>query len=214
MKLYHCENARSLRPLWTLYEMGLDFELVTMKFPPRYTYEGYKQLNPLGTVPYFVDGETEMTESAAICQYLVDRYGPTPLSVASDHRDYGAYLNWLHRSDATLTFPLTIFLRYTLLEKDKEGTAQAAQDYRQWFLARARSIEAATAEREYLCADRFTIADVAVGFSILFAQLLKVDEVLTPNIAAYWQRISSRPAFEKARAQRYQGEDEQAVFAS
>ena len=54
MKLYHCEDSRSLRPLWTLYEMGLEFDLVTMKFPPRYYFEGYKELNPLGTVPFFV----------------------------------------------------------------------------------------------------------------------------------------------------------------
>ena len=35
MKLYHCKDARSLRALWTLEEMGLAYELVNMKFPPR-----------------------------------------------------------------------------------------------------------------------------------------------------------------------------------
>ena len=40
-----------MRPLWTLEEMGLEYELVTMPFPPRYLYEGYKEINPLGTCP-------------------------------------------------------------------------------------------------------------------------------------------------------------------
>ena len=41
MKLYHCADARSLRPLWALEEMGLDYELINMQFPPRATYPGY-----------------------------------------------------------------------------------------------------------------------------------------------------------------------------
>ena len=49
MKLYHCHNARSLRPLWALEELGLDYELVNMPFPPRAGYPGYLAINPLGT---------------------------------------------------------------------------------------------------------------------------------------------------------------------
>ena len=73
MKLYHCRNARSLRPLWTLEELGADYELVNMPFPPRSAYPGYLGINPLGTVPTFVDGPLTMTESTGICHYLVDR---------------------------------------------------------------------------------------------------------------------------------------------
>ncbi len=73
MKLYHCADARSLRPLWTLEEMGLDYELENMVFPPRVTVPGYLDLNPLGTVPTFVDGDLVMTESSGICHYLVEK---------------------------------------------------------------------------------------------------------------------------------------------
>lgn len=196
--LYHCTGARSMRPLWTLEEMGLEFELITMEFPPRYTYEGYKEINPLGTVPTMVDGDLVMTESAGISQYLVDKYGPTDLAVNVDEPDYGTYLNWLHRSDATLTFPNTLVLRYTELEPEERRIPQVVEDYRKWFLARARSIEAATADREYLCADRFTIADIAIGYAIRFALRLGIEEVMTPNIEKYWQRISERPAYKRA----------------
>ena len=67
MKLWHCHNARSLRPLWALEEMGLKYELELMPFPPRFLHEGYKDVNVLGTVPYFEDGTAKMTESTGIC---------------------------------------------------------------------------------------------------------------------------------------------------
>lgn len=198
--LYHCSGARSMRPLWTLEEMGLTHKLITMPFPPRYAYEGYKQINPLGTVPCLIDGPVHMTESAAISQYLVDRYGPTPLAVRPDETDYGAYLNWLHRSDATLTFPNTLVLRYTKLEPEERRNPQVVADYRKWFLARVRCVEEATADAEFLCSNRFTIADICIGYAIHFALQLDITEVLTPNIERYWQRLKSRPAYQRAAA--------------
>jgi glutathione S-transferase len=197
-KLYHCTGARSMRALWTLAELGLEHELITMEFPPRYTYEGYKQLNPLGTVPTFIDGDLVMTESSGICQYLVDRYGPTPLAVKVDEPAYGEYLNWLHRSDATLTFPLTLVLRYTKLEPEDRRPQQVVDDYRKWFLARARCIDTATASADYLCADRFTIADICVAYSVRFALSLGIDEILTDNIKPWYERVTARPTYERA----------------
>src|ERR1700750_2249297 len=52
-----------------------------MPFPPRYRAKEYMAVNPLGTIPALVDGETFMTESAAIVQYLATRHGPSPLAV-------------------------------------------------------------------------------------------------------------------------------------
>ena len=198
LTLYHCKRARSMRPLWTLLEMGLPHELVTLPFPPRVFAKDYLQINPLGTVPCLVDGDVKMTESAGICQYLVDRYGPTPLAVKPDEHDYGAYLNWLHRSDATLTFPQTLVLRYTRLEPEERRNPQVATDYRKWFLGRMRSVEEATADRDYLCANRFTIADICVAYAIVLASELDITEVFTPNVRRYWDRIRERPAFQKA----------------
>jgi glutathione S-transferase len=200
MKLYHCKKSRSLRPLWTLEEMGLDYELISMPFPPRFLHEGYLDINPLGTVPFFVDGETRMSESAGISQYLVDRYGPTSLAVAMDEADYGSYLNWLHRSDATLTFPQTLVLRYTTLEAEERRIPQVAEDYKRWFLSRLKSVERALEGHEYLCAERFTIADICVGFALYLSQTLGMSEAMTPNIDRYWKLISSRPAFQRALA--------------
>ena len=198
IQLYHCTRARSMRPLWTLLEMGLDHELITMPFPPRVSTKSYLAINPLGTIPALVDGPVLMTESAGICQYLVDRYGPSDLAVRPDEADYGSWLNWLHRSDATLTFPQTLVLRYTRLEPEERRNPQVATDYRRWFAARMRCVEEATANRRYLCADRFTIADICVGYALVLAQSLGLDEVFTPNTQRWWELITDRPAYKLA----------------
>ncbi len=178
--------------------MGLDFELESMIFPPRATREGYLDINPLGTVPTFVDGDVTMTESSGICHYLVERYGPTDLAVGVGEPAYGDYLNWLYRSDATLTFPQTIVFRYTQLEPPERRLPQAAEDYAIWYHSRLRSVEAALEDREFLCADRFTIADIAVTFALYFGVQLGLDDRYKPNTRAYLERMQQRPAWQKA----------------
>ncbi len=197
MKLWHCHNARSLRPLWTLEEMGLDYELEVMPFPPRSRREGYLDLNVLGTVPYFEDGEAKMTESTAICHYLVERYGGDALGVPADHPEYGNYLNWLYHSDATLTFPQTIFLRYTRFEPD-ETKAVVGEDYRKWYLARLRLLNARVAEHEYLVAGKFTIADIACGYALYLGENLGIAEDYQPETRDYLARLKAREGFRKA----------------
>ncbi len=205
--LYHCANARSFRPLWTLEEMGLPYELKMLPFPPRVHAKDYLSVNPLGTIPTLLDGPLRMTESAAICQYLATRYGPTPLAVAPDEPDFGLYLNWLHFGEATLTFPQTIVLRYSRLEPPERRLPQAVEDYTRWFLGRLRGIEAALADRDFLCAGRFTVADISVGYALMLTGFIDLDKSMpaaSPPIgsgsasamasSARWRRRSAPPS--------------------
>ena len=196
--LYHCSFARSFRPLWTLEELGLGYELKMLPFPPRVLAPDYLQINPLGTIPLLLDGETRMTESAAICQYLVTRYGPTPLAVAPHEPAYGAYLNWLHFGEATLTFPQTLVLRYSRLEPEERRNPQVVEDYTRWFLARLRAIDAALRDQPYVCAGRFTAADISVAFALILADQLDFSVRFSPRITDYWQRVRAREGFRRA----------------
>ena len=200
IELYHCIDARSLRPLWVLEEMRLPYQLHVLPFPPRALAPHYKQLNPLGTIPLLIDGDVRMTESSAIGHYLATRHGPSPLAVDVSEADYGAFLNWTHFGEATLTFPQTLVLRYARFEPPERRQPQVAQDYAQWFLARLRIIESVMAEREWLCAGRFTVADVSVGYALLLAQHLGLDAQFGPHVAAYWARLQQRDGLQRARA--------------
>lgn len=197
MKLWHCSGARSLRPLWALEEMGMDYELEVIPFPPRFLQPGYMEVNSLGTIPFFSDGETQMTESSAICQYLVDRYQRFDFGLQPDHPEYGAYLSWLHHADATLTFPQTLVMRYYYLEKSPAKQA-VADDYAKWFHARLRRLNEHLENQDYLVDKRFTVADIAVGYALYLACSLKLDERLKPQTRAYLDRLRERPAFQRA----------------
>ena len=196
--LYHCKAARSFRPLWALEELALAYDLKMLPFPPRALAKEYLAVNPLGTIPFLVDGDVRMSESAAIVQYLVTRYGPTPLAVGTDEPDYGAYLNWLHFGEATLTFPQTLVLRYTRLEPEERRNPQVATDYAKWFLGRLRAVEAAVSSRDMLCGGRFSAADISVGYALLLAERIGLAKDFTPAVSAYWQRLRTRDGYRRA----------------
>ena len=196
--LYHCMSARSFRPLWMLEELGLPYELRMLPFPPRVLARSYLEVNPLGTVPLMIDGRTRMTESAAICQYLCALSAPTSLQVEPAEDDYGAYLNYLHFGEATLTFPQTLVLRYSRFEPEHRKLPAVAEDYGKWFLARLRTLEPLLAQQEHLCGGRFTAADVSVGYALLLAQHLGLASRFTPAVNAYWERLQLREGYRRA----------------
>lgn len=200
MILYHCLSARSFRPLWTLEEMGLAYELKVLPFPPRAFAKEYFDVNVLGTVPFLVDGDTRMTESAAICEYLAVRHGPSPLAVAPAEADYGLWLNWLHHSDATLTFPQALVLRYSRFEPPERRQPQVAEDYAKWFLGRLRMLDAHLLTHDWLAGGRFTVADIAVGYALMLAEVLGLSREFQPQTAAYWERLKSRDGYRRALA--------------
>lgn len=198
--LYHCYGARSFRPLWMLEEMGMPYDLKMLPFPPRVFAKDYLSLNPLGTIPLMIDGDTKMTESSGICHYLGSKYGPTPLIVRTDEPGYGAFINWMYFSDATLTFPQTLVLRYTQLEPEERRNPQVASDYAKWFLGRLRAVEAATAHAETLAAKRFTAADIVIGYALRLAGIIGLAKDFGPNVTAYWERLQQRDGYQRALA--------------
>jgi glutathione S-transferase len=195
--LYHCPDARSLRCLWAVEETGVDVDLRVLKFPPRAFEPDYRAINPLMTVPGWVEGGRLMTESAAICERIAEG---TPLEVRRDEADYWDYRNWLHRSDATLTFPLAIMIRYTRVEPEERRLAQAVADYKAFFGGRAKSIEAELADgREWLVGGRFTIADIVIGYAAFLATTLGAEDVLGEATTAWLARCTARDGFNRAR---------------
>ena len=129
---------------------------------------------------------------------LARKHGPTPLMVGPEDPAYGAFLNWMYFSDATLTFPQTLVLRYTQLEPEERRNPQVATDYAKWFLGRLRAVEAATANAETLCAGRFTAADIVIGYALRLADNIGLAKDFGPNVAAYWARLQQREGFKRA----------------
>jgi len=197
IELWHCPDTRSFRVLWALEELGIPYDLHLLPFPPRARAPEYLQVNPLGTIPAMRDGETFMTESAAIVQYLATRYAPNDLIVSMDDVAFGAWLNWLYFGEATLTFPQTLVLRYRQLEPGR--AEQVADDYARWFMSRLRHVDRALRSNAWLCAGRFSAADISVGYALLLANFLELSDRFSPAVADYWSRLNTRRAFQAAK---------------
>ena len=201
LTLWHCMDARSFRALWALEELGLAYELKLLPFPPRALQKSYLEENLLGTVPLLVDGEARMTESAAIPHYLATKYAGGRMTLGPAERDYAAYLNWLVHGEATLTFPQTIVLRYGALEPEERRQPTVANDYKRWFLARLRLLEATLGDgRAYLVGGAFTMADVCVGYALQLALEIGLEAELPPRALAWFRALETRAGFQAAKA--------------
>ena len=195
--LYTCARSRGLRDTWAAEEAGVGLDLKVLPFPPRFLAPEYLDINPLGTVPLLVDGDTRMTESCAIAHYLAVRGGRDDLVVGAEEADYGAYLDYTYHADATITFPQTVYMRFALFEKDK-GWAEAGEAYAKWFWKRLVKVEQRLEGREYLCAGRFTVADICVGYALVLAENVGLDDGVPDALKAYRERLTSRPAYQSA----------------
>ena len=195
MKLWHCLGSRSFRVLWTL-----DCEIEVVRFPPRMFQKEYLEINPLGTVPYFVDGAAHMTESVAICQYLVEKYGIKTagggLGIGVEEPEYGEFLNWLYHSEATLTFPQTVAMRYQILEPGKYP--EVGKSYLDWYIARLRLLEEKIKGKEFVCGNKFTIVDISIVYALYLGGVLGVTDRYSAELLDYLERMKERPAFKRA----------------
>ncbi|MFN4038738.1 MAG: glutathione S-transferase family protein [Erythrobacter sp.] len=195
--LYTCARSRGLRATWAAEEAGVAIDLKILPFPPRYLAPEYLAINPLGTVPLLVDGDSRLTESCAIAHYLATRSGYTPLAIAPGKADYAEYCDYTYHADATITFPQTVYMRFCLFEKDK-GLQAAGEAYAKWFHKRLVKIEQRLEEREFLCADRFTVADICVGYALILAESVGLDEGVPQSLKDYRARLTARPAYQRA----------------
>src|SRR5260221_14615811 len=115
----------------------------------------------------------------------------------------------MYFSDATLTFPQTLVLRYSQLEPEERRNPQVAGDYAKWFLGRLRAVEAATAKAETLAAGRFTAADIGIGYALRLADNIGLAKDFGPNVAAYWQRPEGREGYKRAVAAENRAREQQ-----
>lgn len=193
--LYTCAGSRGVRATWAAEEAGVTLDLKLLPFPPRFLAPEYLEINPLGTIPMLIDGDTRMTESCAIAHYLAVRAGRDDLVVGPQQADYGAYLDYTYHADATITFPQTVYMRFALFEKDK-GWGEAGEAYAKWFWKRLIKVEQRLEAREYLCGDRFTVADICVGYALVLAKQVGLDEGVPETLKAYRGRLTARPAYQ------------------
>ena len=117
--------------------------------------------------------------------------------VGVDDPAYGAFLNWMYFSDATLTFPQTLVLRYSQLEPEERRNPQVAGDYAKWFLGR---LGRSRRPRPMLepCALAGLPPPTSSSATLRLAGNIGLAKDFGPNVAAYWARLQERDGFKRA----------------
>jgi len=114
------------------------------------------------------------------------------LTASVNEAGFGTCLSYLHYGEAMLTFPQTLVLCYSRFEPQGRRLPQVVDDYGSWFLARLRTLEPLLSTQDYLCAGRFTAADLCVGYALLLADHLGFTARFTPAVLACWKRPQRR----------------------
>lgn len=190
--LHHHPFSRASSVVWMLEEVGVDYELRFVDIMKgAHKAPDLVALNPMGKLPILVDGDTVVTESAAIGLYLADRYSLGKLAPATDDPARATYLRW--------SFFAPSVIEPGALAKFSKWEFKPSQAGWGDYEAMLRATESALAGRDFVLGDRFSMADVVLGGTLRFMLRFKMIEP-RPAFTAYEERLCARPALQRAEA--------------
>ncbi len=197
-RLHHGWESRSTRSLALLYEMGLEFELVVHSFRKSLYNDDYRKLSPAGRVPCLEDGDVVVFETGAITEYLVETYPECGLGRLPGDPERVEWLQYLHFAETIGQHIATLTQHHVVLREDWMRSPTVMK-YETMRLKRTLGVleQGLSDGRDYLLASGFSAIDTNIGYSVYgAAHFVRLDEF--PAVAAYWARLSERPAFRKA----------------
>jgi glutathione S-transferase len=199
--VHHLGVSQSERIVWVCEELGVDYKLVTYERDPvtRMAPPEYKALHPMGTAPVLTDGDATFSESGAIVEYIVAKYGKGRLAVAPDAPNFADYLFWLHFANGSLVTTEMMAMVTAMAGGGADNPMMAMINDR---AERAYDlIEKRLGEVPYFAGDELTAADIMMVFTLTTMRTFSPrDHSRRPNILAYLQRIAARPAYQRAMA--------------
>lgn len=199
--LYHAPLTRSLRVLWLLEELGLDYELKKMPFTPEALNDpDYRRHNPFGRVPALIDGNMSLFESGAIVEYLLARYGTSGLVPDTDSAMFGHYLQWFHFAEATLMPPLSAIAQHTVIRPEEQRIQAVAADGARMAGDMLAVLDDALSGKSFILGDPFTAADIMLGYCLILCEMFGLLSERTPHVSTYLARLKERPALAAAMA--------------
>lgn len=195
MDIYGVASSRARRALWAAEEAGADYTFRKLNLRAgEHRSPEYLAMNPNGRVPTLKDGDLVLFESAAICKYIARKHPEAELIPNHGTDDYALFEQWLFWTVTELEQPLwsmgkhrfALPKEYRLAEMHRVATFE-------WSRA-AKVLAAALDGRQYIVGERFSVADILLGHTLLWGRGFGAafeSEVLE----GYLDRLIERPAF-------------------
>jgi len=198
LKIYGWKRSRAIRCIWTLEELGLDYEQVPLNPHAGETRTPeYLALNPSGKIPTLVHDDFVLTESAAINYYLASVFPGTLLP--RDARDVAKVQQWTSWAITELEPPLVAIMREGRRSAEQIDQTRIASGHAEVHQTVDRILEPHLAQQsQMLSGSAFTLADLNVACVVGSIPMLGLELTAHPNVAAWLQRCHARPAWQRA----------------
>jgi glutathione S-transferase len=192
MKLYEFAPTRSIRVRWTLQELGVEFEAVTVNLlAGEHQSPAFLKINPAGKLPVLVDGDMVLTESIAIVQYLADKY-PDKALIPTELLQRAQCTRWLLFTTTELEQPLWRISRHTAIYPEHKRLPAEIALAREDFAPMVRVVDEHMNGRQFVMGDTVTVADFVLAYTLDWAQMVNLLNGL-PRLESYLERMYARP---------------------
>jgi glutathione S-transferase len=192
MKLYEFPPTRSIRVRWTLQELGVPFESVTVDMlKGEHQTPEFAKINPSRKLPVLIDGDLTLTESMAIVLYLGEKYLDKGL-MPRDLAQRAEFYKWIMFAATELEQPLWRISRNTAVYPENKRLPADVPNARDDFMQSAAVLEAHMKGREFLMGNSATIADFVTAYTLDWGNEVQLLESC-PNLKAYLTKMYARP---------------------
>jgi glutathione S-transferase len=209
--VHHLNNSRSQRVLWLLEELGLPYEIVRYQRDPKTMLapQALRDVHPLGKSPVIVDGDVTLAESAAIVEYLLERYGNGRLAPPAGTPEALRYRYFMHYAEGSAMPPLLLKLVFIRMESApvpffaKPIARMLARGAQKAFVdpqlkLHLDYLEGEIARTGWFAGNEFTAADIQMSFPLEAAASRAALDASRPGLHAFLERIHARPAYRAA----------------
>jgi glutathione S-transferase len=206
--LFYAPQSRASVTLGLLEELDVPYDLQVLSLKTNQQRgEKYLAVNPMGKVPAILHNGALITEQPAVFVYLADLYAEKKLAPALGDPLRGPYLRWMFFYGSC--FEPAVVDRSAQRPPLDQSTCPYS-DFDTMF----NTLETQLKKGPYLLGDRFTAADILWGQSLAWTTGFKLVPA-TPTVMAYIERVTSRPALQRAgqKNQQYAAEEAEKLAA-
>jgi glutathione S-transferase len=195
LKIFHAPRTRSHRILWLCEEMGVPYEIAAVKFGD--PSPELLAVNPLKSLPALQDGAVTMIESIAMMFYIMGKFGPTDLELKSGDPDYARYLQFLLFGEAGMAMYGNPLVATKFFAPEDKRVNWTSEYLKATFAKRLDFVDDQLGASPFIMGNRFTAADISVGYTIGMAKIA-ADIEPSSKLRAYHERLKARPAYQRA----------------
>ena len=166
IKLHHLNKSRSKRIIWLLEELDVDYEIVDYQRNTE-TFLAPDELKKvqLGKSPVIEDDGLIVTESGAITDYLITKYGNGKFAPKAGTAEYVEYQQWLHFAESSAILPLLLKM---FVLKDGAKT-EFLENY-----ADAETVKVISYFNDRLQGKRYLVGDTLTGADIMMSFIVEI----------------------------------------